>query len=694
MSAYPDRDDTGAACGGRATFHRFNTRNLCPHCDHEGPCIYFDNGDVLCHREGEPGNWTDSFIGGYWHRALGTTGHQPVPRRLPSPSTPPITPADLTLRNAVYADLLRLCPLSQDQRAAHQLTNAQAHRYGWLPSDPIGQARIVTALLDTYTREELRGVPGFREHNGHITIRGGDMMMLPTRDLDGKIHAIDLRREVVQPKQSRYIKLSSRIGRDGDAPSPGAPAHVALPAGGVTVDGVIGVTEGVKKADYAADALGYPVVSIPGVGSWRVAVDVLERFAGNVVVLMLDQDDPQKNEGATVAAVERARTAMATAAVSLGYAVRLATWEYMRAKGIDDLLAAGHLFVSERYRPAASALAVDDTAPIAGIAPATDGAPWVTVAPQLLAVLIEKAMATDTLRRKYQQQNLLITDKRLKPGDKVLTAAVWDMAMPEGRDPGPPAPRKIYRAALAERTGMSVSTISRKLQDASKMGLITYESRQTAADNTELWVGVGRLPDKALTAAQVNDLAQNRQKDRDRKLCPNCGGTRLKPVTYICTDCHQTCTDDEATTAGRETITMDSGAIVDAETGEILTPAPTRAESAPGHTTSRGDTPSSLDQAPATPRAESAHLSRASEELWCANEGAGQEHRAPIASLASLAATITSEADKFPTYADTRDTAPPPDDLRPCSGGCGGLTHRGWPCKACRERQDHAEAWL
>jgi len=31
-----------------------------------------------------------------------------------------------------------------------------------------------------------------------------------------------------------------------------------------------------------------------------------------------------------------------------------------------------------------------------------------------------------------------------------------------------------------------------------------------------------------------------------------------------------------------------------------------------------------------------------------------------------------------------------PTSLKPCGGGCGGLTHRGWPCKACRDRQDNS----
>jgi len=226
------------------------------------------------------------------------------------------------------------------------------------------------------------------------------------------------------------------------------------------------------------------------------------------------------------------------------------------------------------------------------------------VDPRLLALLLEQAAQTETLRRKYQQQSLLLTDKRIKPAEKVLTAAVWDLAAPVGRDPGPAAPRKVYRAALADRTGMSAGTISRKLSDLDTMGLISLDHRQTAEDHTELWVGVGALPDKALTAEEVDALAHNRQKDRVRlRRCPMCGGTHLRATAYACLDCGQACTEAEATVAGATLIVTDSGSVVDTTTGEVIASAPTRADSTRGQSPPHGDAP----DAPRSPRAESAH---------------------------------------------------------------------------------------
>jgi len=154
---------------------------------------------------------------------------------------------------------------------------------------------------------------------------------------------------------------------------------------------------------------------------------------------------------------------------------------------------------------------------------------------------------------------------------------------------------------------MSAGTISRKLSDLDTMGLISLDHRQTAEDHTELWVGVGALPDGALTAEEVDALAHNRQKDRARpRRCPDCGGTHLRATAYACLDCGHTCSDDEAVTAGATLIVTDSGRVVDTTTGEVIAPAPTRADSARGQTPPHDDAP----DAPRSPRAESAHPCR------------------------------------------------------------------------------------
>ena len=194
----------------------------------------------------------------------------------------------------------------------------------------------------------------------------------------------------------------------------------------------------------------------------------------------------------------------------------------------------------------------------------------VSVDPAVLCLLLNKTAQTETLRAKYQRLSGLIADKRLKPGDKVLTAAVWDMLPASTLDGEPAAPRKVYRAALAERTGLSLGTISRKLQDMDALGLVQREVRQVGPDETELWLTPGRLPDASVSAEEINLLAGKRAEDRQRKVCPHCHGEHLRAVSYECLDCHEVCTDAEAREAGRHVHLRESGVIVDVETGEVL----------------------------------------------------------------------------------------------------------------------------
>lgn len=613
--------------------NRVSRRSPCAWCGDTKYCLQFDDGASFCRTVGEDNQWTDAYMGGYLHQATdATTPAAPASTRA---KTPVVEAADVDTQHAIYTDLLVWCPLSDAHRAlltgpAHGLADEQANTYGTLPVDATARREIVNALVEAHGTAALLRTPGFiLTDAGRIALAPLAGILMPRRDLLSRLTGFMVRSDKPDA-DPRYLWLSS-AGVGG--PSSGSAPHVARPAGGVRIPHEVYIVEGIKKADLLAERMGCIAISINGVGTWRAAEEILDELAGQGVdtcIVALDRDI----KPTAVEHVERSRQRLAAAAVARGYAVRLASWDKDVAKGPDDLLLAGHAFAIDRYRPVVTTNG--DAAPIAGIAPATDGSGMVTIDPGLLALLIEKAMATETLRRKYQQQNLLITDKRLKPGDKVLAAAVWDMAMPEGRDPGPPAPRKIYRAALAERTGMSVSTISRKLQDASKMGLITCESRQTGPDSTELWVGVGHLPDKALTATQVNDLAQNRQKDRDRKRCPNCGGAHLQATMYVCADCHQTCTNDEATAAGRETITIDSGAVVDVETGEIITAAPTRAETARGQATASvpplpPHTEAARDAivAQSPPRAETAHRTPTLGSLRCAELRGGQRRTEP-----------------------------------------------------------------
>jgi hypothetical protein len=379
-------------------WRRVSRRAHCPICDrHDSACLIFDNGDVLCQHvtSDEP---EDAFLGiGSWHRAR--TSKRPLAwsARTPAPATTRPALGDVATCHAVYTALFDLCPLSDAHRAQHSLTDSQARRYGTVPRDPTVRRQLIDALLRLFTRDQLLTVPGFVERNGHIELRMAGMI-LPSRDVQGRIVAIDVRRETPAPTEGKYYKASSRTETAPDAPSPGTPAHLAMPAGGVRIAHEIGITEGVKKGDAAADALGYPVIALAGIGCTSDAIALLARIAEDypdvmTVTLMLDRDDPRKNDGRIVADVERAGRKMAAAAVEYGLAARVAVWDHHDGKGIDDLLVAGKTFTLERYRPASGLAITADEASTDGTAPLIDAATRELIATQRAELADWKAQA-------------------------------------------------------------------------------------------------------------------------------------------------------------------------------------------------------------------------------------------------------------------------------------------------------------
>ena len=99
---------------------------------------------------------------------------------------------------------------------------------------------------------------------------------------------------------------------------------------------VVRLTEGELKADVATALTGTLTVSMPGVSSWRRALEMLSSLGSGVVHLAFDAD-AKHNEHVALALREAYRTLK-----ERGFEVLLETWPRELGKGIDDLLAAGH----------------------------------------------------------------------------------------------------------------------------------------------------------------------------------------------------------------------------------------------------------------------------------------------------------------------------------------------------------------
>lgn len=304
---------------GDRAFVEVTERNPCPTCGGDGWCRVSPDGSVaLCRREarGGRGRVDRAGIPYYVHRLR---GGDPVPvgeavaRRLDALTAgevPDLAPVEA--RAEVYAATLRALALDATHRDALRtrgLPDAEIVRRGYRTLPPAGppwpREALARELADRFAPEVLAGVPGFvrresrRTGRAYLTIAGSPGLLVPVRDLDGRIVALLSRPDTPPRPGVKYLWITSNApGRPG--PSPGNLAHVPLPmpdSPGAR-GGTVAVYEGILKADTAAalDAARLPAVGIPGHNGWPVALPVLRDLAPRTVRYFPDPDAWQKPE--------------------------------------------------------------------------------------------------------------------------------------------------------------------------------------------------------------------------------------------------------------------------------------------------------------------------------------------------------------------------------------------------------------
>lgn len=152
--------------------------------------------------------------------------------------------------------------------------------------------------------------------------------------------------ELVQ--EDKYQWWSSSNKSCGSSVGGPLPYHLALPyqhldhwsgqlASKVINCDEVWLTEGPIKADKAADGLQKPVIGLPGVGAFSLALDPLKELGCKHVVIAIDADatvNPQVAE-----ALERCVQYFAK---HTDMELSLAIWDMEIGKGIDDLLDANY----------------------------------------------------------------------------------------------------------------------------------------------------------------------------------------------------------------------------------------------------------------------------------------------------------------------------------------------------------------
>jgi Domain of unknown function (DUF3854) len=357
-------------------------------------------------------------------------------------------------------------------------------------------------------------------------------------DVQGHIAAVDVRRDPVPAGEAKYDKLSSRtVG----GPGPGSPAHVAIRAGGVTDHSTVLLVEGIKKADYAADATGCVAISIPGIACTASAQPALEALAGDVAIVALDWDDPAKDR--TVADVAHAREALARLAISLGYGVRIAHWDNADGKGLDDLLIGGKTYTLARY---------------GGTTVNGDGS-RIGNQTQLLGRIVE-IVHNHSVNHKH------------KLGLIASLIALYEAEQDPRQQPDELGCYRILTCHLADEMGVSANTASTTLRELAgpDYGYLRHHHTKDPEDGkTITYLGLGP---KRLGAKDKVPEPPHLAKERERKRrCPRCRSGALEPAAFVCTDCGRVCTVQEAEAAAQATVVTADGRLADKHTGEVFT---------------------------------------------------------------------------------------------------------------------------
>ena len=223
------------------------------------------------------------------------------PRVISEPSEPCDRPqkASDEVCDAVYRDMLKRFTLTREHCLHLQgrgLSDSEIKRRGYktLPSEPRKRQDTAWRLYQAYG-DKVFGVPGVvrrksKSGRDYVTIAGHSGILIPVRDLHGRIVALKVRVDNERASNGKYFWLSS--ASNGGA-SPGNPCHVPLPLEGVQhAKDIIRVTEGELKADIATvlDPKHVWTLSVPGVNAWNKALPILEELKPQKVLVAWDSD--------------------------------------------------------------------------------------------------------------------------------------------------------------------------------------------------------------------------------------------------------------------------------------------------------------------------------------------------------------------------------------------------------------------
>lgn len=202
---------------------------------------------------------------------LDVRGEIPKPPVPVAPAVQECPATDIDARHATYTALLSSLSLASDHLEnllSRGLSIEEIQRLGYKTTPVVGMKAISKRLLgDGFY---LAGVPGFYRRDDQWTfISESRGILIPVRDMDGRIQGLQIRRDNVSRRKFRWV---SSIGKDDGCKAEGW-VHVA----GTPRASVI-LIEGPMKADIIRYLTGQTVIAVAGVNTLSQLEPVLERL--------------------------------------------------------------------------------------------------------------------------------------------------------------------------------------------------------------------------------------------------------------------------------------------------------------------------------------------------------------------------------------------------------------------------------
>lgn len=287
---------------------------------------------------------------------------------MPRKSATPKTDGPLISQEDVYEFLLESLSLSREHLGnlvSRGLSEEEVEKFGY-KTFPMRRKELVKALEEKFGIDELMraAVPGLWRNatSGELEIAGKSGIAIPVRNAEGRVTGIKIRVDKPINSSRKYLLLSSNPTpdkKDGSVKYPfGASAKVSVHWPLVKPKKIrrLRITEGELKADIATSLTDVFTISLPGVGMWKLAIDVIKALKPEEVLLAYDSDkeianstydQPGTDGGATEEhvvgkALSSLYLAIKGEAGSLGIkVVGIEHWPAEAGKGIDDVLING-----------------------------------------------------------------------------------------------------------------------------------------------------------------------------------------------------------------------------------------------------------------------------------------------------------------------------------------------------------------